>query len=475
MLPPIRSRGSAGSRFAGAGGSSAPGPSSCSSRCRSRRASSGALRAGGFILDDLESARAKALLQDELDTPPSAVVVVFHSPTATAGTPAFETAAAAAIARVAEAPASSGSCPTRSARGRSRPTATPPTTSSSCRSRPTIRRPPCPGSATGSPRRPGSRSSSPAVRRSTATSRRCRSPTSAAASSSPCPSPRSRCSLVFGSVVAAALPLAVGGAAVARRPRHDLRDRRPHPDEHLRPEPRHAPRARARRRLLAAAHEPVPGGAGARVRTTRPDERVAAAVEATVRTAGRAVFFSGLTVLLGLAGPRPVRVHDPALGRDRRRGRRPARGVAALTLLPALLAIVGHRVDALAIRRVVPRDDPDGPWARLARWVMRRPVAVLLPTLGLLFVARPAVPPRPVQRARTRRSSRPTSRRAPPSTASRTRSARASSRRSSLAIRTTGPATSPGERRRALRLLATAGGRPAGPPDRLASSTSTRA
>jgi RND superfamily putative drug exporter len=63
----------------------------------------GALRAGGFILDDLESARAKALLQDELNTPPSAVVVVLHSATETAGTPAFETAAAAAIAHVAEA------------------------------------------------------------------------------------------------------------------------------------------------------------------------------------------------------------------------------------------------------------------------------------------------------------------------------------------------------------------------------------
>src|SRR5712691_743408 len=39
----------------------------------------GVLRAGGFILDDLESARAKALLQAELATPPSAVVIVYHS------------------------------------------------------------------------------------------------------------------------------------------------------------------------------------------------------------------------------------------------------------------------------------------------------------------------------------------------------------------------------------------------------------
>jgi len=64
----------------------------------------GELRAGGFILDDLESARAKTLLQQELGAPPSAVVVVLHSDTALAGTPAFETAAAEAIRRVPEAP-----------------------------------------------------------------------------------------------------------------------------------------------------------------------------------------------------------------------------------------------------------------------------------------------------------------------------------------------------------------------------------
>jgi len=64
----------------------------------------GALRAGGFILDDLESARAKAVLQAELATPPSAVVVVLHSDTAIAGTPAFEGPAASAIAHVTEAP-----------------------------------------------------------------------------------------------------------------------------------------------------------------------------------------------------------------------------------------------------------------------------------------------------------------------------------------------------------------------------------
>ena len=72
--------------------------------------------------------------------------------------------------------------------------------------------------------------------------------------------------------------------------------------------------------------------------------------------------------------------------------------VSALTLLPAILAIVGTRIDALAIRRVAPADDPNGPWARLARWVMRRPVAVLVPTLAFLLAPRLAVPARPLQR-----------------------------------------------------------------------------
>src|SRR4029078_7694954 len=43
----------------------------------------GELRAGGFILDDLESARAKALLQAELETPPSAGGLLLHHETTT--------------------------------------------------------------------------------------------------------------------------------------------------------------------------------------------------------------------------------------------------------------------------------------------------------------------------------------------------------------------------------------------------------
>jgi len=98
------------------------------------------------------------------------------------------------------------------------------------------------------------------------------------------------------------------------------------------------------------------------------------------------VFFSGLTVLLGLVGLilfrfmilRSVGIAGAVVV-----------GLAvasALTLLPALLSILGPRIDLFAIRRVTAIPGREGAWARLARWVMRRPVAVLVPTLGLLIV-----------------------------------------------------------------------------------------
>ena len=67
--------------------------------------------------------------------------------------------------------------------------------------------------------------------------------------------------------------------------------------------------------------------------------------------------------------------------------------LAALTVLPALLAVLGHRVNALRIRRSVqraPRDETSGAWYRLARSVMRRPlVYVTVITIALLALAAP--------------------------------------------------------------------------------------
>ena len=106
----------------------------------------------------------------------------------------------------------------------------------------------------------------------------------------------------------------------------------------------------------------------------------------TVATAGRAVFFSGLTVLLGLLG---LVLFEFMILRSVGIAGAIVVGLAvlaALTLLPAILAIVGERIDRFAIRTVRPADRVDGPWARLARRVMRHPVAVLVPTLLFLLV-----------------------------------------------------------------------------------------
>jgi RND superfamily putative drug exporter len=110
------------------------------------------------------------------------------------------------------------------------------------------------------------------------------------------------------------------------------------------------------------------------------------AVRATVATAGRAVFFSGLTVLLGLLG---LVLFEFMILRSVGIAGAIVVGLAvaaALTLMPAILAIVGTRIDRFAIRRVAVGAPTDGRWAGLARAVMRRPVAVLLPTLALLLL-----------------------------------------------------------------------------------------
>jgi RND superfamily putative drug exporter len=113
---------------------------------------------------------------------------------------------------------------------------------------------------------------------------------------------------------------------------------------------------------------------------------VAGAVERTTATAGKAVFFSGLTVLIGLFGLvffdvmflRSVGVAGAIVVLWST--------LAALTLLPAVLGVIGTRIDRLAIRRAVTEDLGDGFWAVLARWVMAHPWRTLAPTLALLLL-----------------------------------------------------------------------------------------
>jgi RND superfamily putative drug exporter len=112
------------------------------------------------------------------------------------------------------------------------------------------------------------------------------------------------------------------------------------------------------------------------------------AVERTIATAGRAIFFSGLTVLIGLSGLmlfeftflRSVGIAGVTVVLFS--------VLAALTLLPATLGIIGHRIDRgrLFRRREIDPHHEHGPWATLSRWVMAHPVMVLVPTLGLLLV-----------------------------------------------------------------------------------------
>jgi len=122
------------------------------------------------------------------------------------------------------------------------------------------------------------------------------------------------------------------------------------------------------------------------------------ALHATLATAGRTVAFSAVTVAAAFASllvfPLPF-LRSMAIG-----GMivAPLAGIVSLTLLPALLALLGERVNALAPKswqraaKRAARPDERGGWYRFAHAVMRRPgrVAVasstLLVVLGLPFL-----------------------------------------------------------------------------------------
>ncbi len=343
----------------------------------------GVLSAGGFILDDLESARAKTLLETTLGAPPSALVVVFSSPTLQAGTPDFELAASAAMSDVATAPhvarvVSHLLSPRQVSADRH--TAydivfldLPP--DDSPKALPILRErlhdaPGLTVELAGGPAFYGDVQtvSESDLRRSEVISL----PLAALA-----------LLIVFGSAVAASVPLIVGGTAVviALAAIFVVASLTPMSifvlnlatllglglgvDYSL--------LMTSRFREELARRPPGP-------------ERVAEAVRVTVATAGRAVFFSGLTVLLGLLG---LVLFEFMILRSVGIAGAIVVGLAvlaALTLLPALLIVIGERIDRFAIRKVQATHDGEGPWARLARAVMRRPVAVLIPTLALLLV-----------------------------------------------------------------------------------------
>jgi len=124
-----------------------------------------------------------------------------------------------------------------------------------------------------------------------------------------------------------------------------------------------------------------------------PDDHpdaAALAIRRTMATAGRTVLFSGLTVAAALAS---LLIFPQAFLKSMGYGGIAAvlvAMVAALTILPATLRLLGRRIDVGRLpwrrHRAVAGADEHGRWARLARAVMRRPVLVIVVTVAALLV-----------------------------------------------------------------------------------------
>jgi putative drug exporter of the RND superfamily len=118
------------------------------------------------------------------------------------------------------------------------------------------------------------------------------------------------------------------------------------------------------------------------------------AVEAALNTSGRAVLFAGVTVVIALLGMF-------ALGVSLLNGAAVAAAIgvvlvlaASLTMLPALLSIVGRRVGETGARRASRNADDARPgfWLRWVQRVQRRPaVTAIAATALMLALAAPAL------------------------------------------------------------------------------------
>ena len=114
------------------------------------------------------------------------------------------------------------------------------------------------------------------------------------------------------------------------------------------------------------------------------DTGVATAVTTTIETSGKAIVFSAGTSVIALSG---LLFFDMMMMRSLGVG-----GITvilfsmlvALTLLPALFMVLGHRVDRLSIWRR--RTARGGFWFTLSQWVMRHPIAVIVPTTAFLVL-----------------------------------------------------------------------------------------
>lgn len=132
----------------------------------------------------------------------------------------------------------------------------------------------------------------------------------------------------------------------------------------------------------------------------RRGREVGDAVQIAVATAGKAVAFSGIAVAIGLLGL--LFFASPAISSIGIAGSMVVLSsvIFGLTFLPAVLGMLGPRVNAFSIgglaaivrRRLGMKARPveasaNSRWASIARWVMRHPILVLVPTLLLLLAA----------------------------------------------------------------------------------------
>ncbi|MET3962064.1 putative membrane protein YdfJ with MMPL/SSD domain [Marmoricola sp. OAE513] len=120
------------------------------------------------------------------------------------------------------------------------------------------------------------------------------------------------------------------------------------------------------------------------------DEAPKKAMRITLGTAGRTVLFSGFTVAAAMSA---LLVFPQNFLRSLGYGGIAATligVVTALTILPAVLVLLGRRIDKGRMpwkkNKPVSTDTEHGAWARLAHAVMKRPVIVMVAIVGLLLL-----------------------------------------------------------------------------------------
>ncbi|QSS99498.1 MMPL family transporter [Pontibacillus sp. ALD_SL1] len=121
-----------------------------------------------------------------------------------------------------------------------------------------------------------------------------------------------------------------------------------------------------------------------RYREELESKEPAGAIRTTILTAGRSILFSAMCVFIGLGAMMVIQIDiflTIALG-----------GMVvvsiavltALTLLPAILFLIGHNINKWKVIRV--GQSSVERWRTFARWVMKRPIILTLVALGILVL-----------------------------------------------------------------------------------------